>query len=64
MKQSTFINTTTLMASASARPQVNNSVLIIPGKEQEEEPKRKITSWNWEPFNETYSIPVNYQGAA
>jgi hypothetical protein len=63
MKQSAFINTATLMAAMSAPSPKKNSSLVAPGS-IEEEPKRKIASWNWEPLHETYSIPVKYQGAA
>ena len=63
MKQSSFISTSTLMAAMASLPSKKNSVITAPAA-AEEEPKRKIASWNWEPMHETYSIPVKYQGAA
>lgn len=63
MKQSSFISTGTLMAAISSLPPKKNSVITVPAA-AEEEPKRKIASWNWEPMHESYAIPVKYQGAA
>jgi hypothetical protein len=62
MKQNKFIDAGVTVAAMPEKPG-EKAVLSVNGAMQEE-PKRKIASWNYGPFFETYFIPAKVNGAA